>query len=172
MDFERNLKEAFQPFDAPGDALEEIKNLRMGNNLIEDHNAKFWILLTKSKLDKTSPAVIDYYWETLNLLLQKCGSLDWNYPQPLYRSGMTNPLDTTIFSKKSNESLDEEYPIMIRKRNQSRKLGLLPRKTPMRWMWTSCPLKKETKQWGKEYVLDVENMDILIETAQTRRRRL
>ena len=27
MDFERNLKEAFQPFDAPGDALKEIKNL-------------------------------------------------------------------------------------------------------------------------------------------------
>ena len=26
-DFERDLKEAFQPFDAPGDALEEIKNL-------------------------------------------------------------------------------------------------------------------------------------------------
>ena len=27
MDFKRNIKEAFQPFDAPGDALEEIKNL-------------------------------------------------------------------------------------------------------------------------------------------------
>ena len=71
MDFERNLKEAFQPFDAPGDALEEIKNLRMGNNLIEDHNTKFRMLLTKSKLDKTSPAVINYYRETLNLPLQK-----------------------------------------------------------------------------------------------------
>ena len=69
--FERNLKEAFQPFDAPGDTLEEIKNLRMGNNSIEDHNAKFRMLLTKSKLDKTSPAVIDYYQETLNLPLQK-----------------------------------------------------------------------------------------------------
>ena len=70
-DFERNLKEAFQPFNAPGDAFEEIKNLQMGNNSIEDHNTKFWILLTKSKLDKTSSAVIDYYWETLNLPLQK-----------------------------------------------------------------------------------------------------
>ena len=29
------------------------------------------MLLTKSKLDKTSPAVIDYYRETLNLPLQK-----------------------------------------------------------------------------------------------------
>ena len=40
-DFERDLREAFQPFDAPGDALEEIKNLQMGSNSIEDHNAKF-----------------------------------------------------------------------------------------------------------------------------------
>ena len=68
-DFERNLREAFQPFDAPGDALEEIKSLRMGSNSIEDHNAKFRNLLTKSKLDKTSPAVIDYYREMLNLPL-------------------------------------------------------------------------------------------------------
>ena len=70
-DFERNLKEAFQPFNAPGDTLEEIKNLQMGNNSIKDHNAKFQMLLTKSNLDKTSPAVIDYYRETLNLPLQK-----------------------------------------------------------------------------------------------------
>ena len=40
-DFEKNLREAFQPFDAPGDALEEIKALWMGSNLIKDHNVKF-----------------------------------------------------------------------------------------------------------------------------------
>ena len=70
-DFERDLREAFQPFDTPGDALEEIKNLQMGSNSIEDHNAKFQMLLTKSKLDKTSPAIINYYCKTLNLPLQK-----------------------------------------------------------------------------------------------------
>ena len=43
----------------------------MGNNSIKDHNTKFWMLLTKSKLDKTSPAVINYYQETLNLPLWK-----------------------------------------------------------------------------------------------------
>ena len=43
----------------------------MGNNSIKDHNVKFRRLLTKSKLDKTSRAIIDYYHETLNLLLQK-----------------------------------------------------------------------------------------------------
>ena len=43
----------------------------MGSNSIEDHNAKFRMLLTKSKLDKTSLAIINYYCETLNLPLQK-----------------------------------------------------------------------------------------------------
>ena len=157
--FERNLKEAFQPFDAPGVALEEIKNLHMGNNSIEDHNARFRMLLTKYKLNKTSPAVIDYYRETLNLTLQK-RLLGLELPRPLYKSGMTNPLNTTIFSEKSNKSLDGEDPIMTRKRNQRRKLGHLPRKTPTQWMWTSYPLKKEMKQWGKDYASDAGNMDI------------
>ena len=40
-DFKRDLREAFQPFNTPGDALEEIKSLRMGSNSIEDHNTKF-----------------------------------------------------------------------------------------------------------------------------------
>ena len=41
VNFEKHLKEAFQPFDTPGDTLEEIKTLRIGNNSIKDHNAKF-----------------------------------------------------------------------------------------------------------------------------------
>ena len=55
--FEKDLKEAFEPYDAPGDALEEMKNLRMGNGTIEEHNT---LIVTKSKLDATSSAVIDY----------------------------------------------------------------------------------------------------------------
>ena len=37
--FEKNLKDAFQPYDAPGDALKEMKTLRMGSRSIEEHNA-------------------------------------------------------------------------------------------------------------------------------------
>ena len=39
--FEKDLKEAFEPYDAPGDALEEMKNLRMGNGTIEEHKRSF-----------------------------------------------------------------------------------------------------------------------------------
>ena len=61
----------FQPYDTPGDALKEMKILRIGNRSIEEHNARFKMIVTKSGLDKTSPTVIDYYRETLNVPLQR-----------------------------------------------------------------------------------------------------
>ena len=70
-DFMKDLQTAFQPYDAPGDALEEMKALRMGNGSIEEHNARFKMAVTKSALDSTSPAVIDYYRESLNIPLQR-----------------------------------------------------------------------------------------------------
>jgi hypothetical protein len=69
--FMTKLNEAFKPYDGPGDALEEMKTLRMGNNTIEDHIAKFKMLVTKSELADTSPAVIDYFRETLQIPLQR-----------------------------------------------------------------------------------------------------
>ena len=62
--------------------------------------------------------------------------------------------------------------VTTRRKNQGRKSGRSPRKTPMRWMWTSCPLKKEMRLWRRDYVLDVENTDTSTETVQTRRGRL
>ena len=41
--FEKYLKEVFQPYDAPGDALEE-----MGSGSIKEHNAHFKIIITRS----------------------------------------------------------------------------------------------------------------------------
>ena len=41
------IKRSFEPFDGPGDALEEMKQLRMANNSnIDEHVAKFKILPT------------------------------------------------------------------------------------------------------------------------------
>ena len=69
--FKIDLKKAFQPFDAPGDALEELTNLKMNNSSIEDHIAHFKILLAKSKVPETSPSAIDYFRRTLNVPLQR-----------------------------------------------------------------------------------------------------
>ena len=69
--FVKELTNAFQPYDAPGDALENITNMKMGNNMIEDHTARFRTLLEKSGVLKDSPSAIDCYRETLNVPLQK-----------------------------------------------------------------------------------------------------
>ena len=45
------IKKLFEPFDRPGDALEEMKWLRMANNSnIDEHVAKFKMLVTQSGL--------------------------------------------------------------------------------------------------------------------------
>ena len=65
------IKKLFEPFDGPGDALEEMKNLQMANNgNIDKHIAKFKILVTQSGL-ATSVAVMDLFRETLPTPLQK-----------------------------------------------------------------------------------------------------
>ena len=69
--FETNLTAAFKPYDAPGDALEKITALKMGNNSIEDHVAKYKILLSKAGVNEDSPSAIDYFRKSLNIPLQK-----------------------------------------------------------------------------------------------------
>jgi Ty3 transposon capsid-like protein len=59
----------FSPYDAPKDAIYEMKELRMGNTSIEEHVAKFKMLVTKSKLAKND-AVVEYFRETLPIPLQ------------------------------------------------------------------------------------------------------
>ena len=39
MQFVKELTNAFQPYNAPGDVLEHIMNMKMGNDTIEDHTA-------------------------------------------------------------------------------------------------------------------------------------
>ena len=56
-----DLQTAFKPYDTPGDALEKITTLKMGNTSIEDHIARYKILITKAGIQKDSPAAIDYF---------------------------------------------------------------------------------------------------------------
>ena len=59
--FKKDLNNAFKLYDAPGDAWEEMKSIKMGNNTIEEHIAKFKMLVMTSNLDNNSPAVVDYF---------------------------------------------------------------------------------------------------------------
>src|SRR6202522_4210122 len=67
-----NLQEAFAPYDSPGDALERMKLSRMKkDDSIDEHIAKFRMLVSESKLDKSSPVIIDFFRETLGFPLQR-----------------------------------------------------------------------------------------------------
>jgi len=65
------LKDAFEPYDSEGDALEEMKALRIGDVPIDEHIAKYKMLVTKAKLKEENPVVINLFRETLSLSLQR-----------------------------------------------------------------------------------------------------
>ena len=81
--FKKDLNEAFKTYDSPGDALEQIKNLCMKNtDSLEEHLAKFKILLTKSKIDEASIVTINLFRETITIPLQS-KFLPWKlFPKP------------------------------------------------------------------------------------------
>ena len=121
------VKKSFEPFDEPGDALEEMKTLRMASNgNINEHVAKFRMLVTKSGLMALA-AVMDLYWETL--------------PTPLQKQVMTckNP-PTTLNqwyekSTKFHSNWQRMQRIFGRKTEGPRKEEG-KKKTQTQWMWT------------------------------------
>ena len=68
--FIESLEKLFLPYDAPGDALDAMKRLRMGEGNFEEHLAKFKLLVSQSGLDE-SAAVVDLFRETLPIGLQR-----------------------------------------------------------------------------------------------------
>ena len=64
------LEKYFAAYDAPGDALENMKNLRYDTKAsIEDHISRFKALLSQSGM-KESISVIDYFRQMLPINLQ------------------------------------------------------------------------------------------------------
>ena len=68
--FIESLEKSFLPYDAPSDALYAMKHLRSGEGSMEEHLAKFKLLVSQSGLDE-SAAVADLFRETLPLGLQR-----------------------------------------------------------------------------------------------------
>lgn len=63
--FVESLQKNFKPYDVQGDAIDEITSLRQGTTSIEDHVAKFKILLANSGVDELSPAALDYFQRSI-----------------------------------------------------------------------------------------------------------
>ena len=71
VQFKKDLTDTFKPYDTHGDAQEEMKSIRMGNNTIKEHIAKFKMLMTMSDLNSQSPAIVDYFQDLLSIPLQQ-----------------------------------------------------------------------------------------------------
>ena len=81
--FLRDLRESFKPYDKEGDALNEIIKMQQGNTTIEDHVAKFKVLLADSGVAEDSPAALDYFQKSIRVpLLKKILDRD-NIPETL-----------------------------------------------------------------------------------------
>ena len=82
-DFLHDLRESFKPYDKEGDTLDEIIKMRQGNATIEDHVAKFKVLLADSGVAEDSPAALDYFQKSIRIpLLKKILDRD-NMPETL-----------------------------------------------------------------------------------------
>ena len=71
-DFMESLVKSFEPYDAPGDALEKMKALQMKpEDSIDDHVAKFKMLVSDSGIKSDSPVIMDFFRQTLPFTLQR-----------------------------------------------------------------------------------------------------
>ena len=126
------LEKDFATYDAPGDALENMKNLRYDTKAsIEDHISRFKMLLSQSGM-KESILVIDYFRQTLPINLQRKIMLLDNPPITLndwYK--WTKQVDNMY--KKCKECWGELQRRKIQKKNR-RNDGTFQRKIQMRWM--------------------------------------
>ena len=68
--FVKRLTNNFSPYYVPKDTIHNMKEMQMNNTPIEEHVAKFKMLVTKSKLAKND-AVVEYFCKTLPFSLQK-----------------------------------------------------------------------------------------------------
>ena len=81
--FLKELRSSFHPYDKEGDALDEIIRMRQGTASIEDHVAKFKVLLADSGVADDSPAALDYFQKSIRVpLLKKILDRD-NIPETL-----------------------------------------------------------------------------------------
>ena len=70
-DFLKQLQDSFKPYDLKGDALDEIIKLRQGTTSIEDHIARFKVLLANSGVAEDSPTALDYFQKSIRVPLLK-----------------------------------------------------------------------------------------------------
>ena len=126
----------FSPYDAPKDAIYEMKELKMGNTTIEEHVSKFKMLVTKSKLSKND-AVVEYFRETL--------------PIPLQRNIMSLSTPPT--------DLDEWYEWAVKLQNNFLRMKSAIAKTQNRGGNSTSNANKKTDKGPRRFYFDQSQKD-------------
>ena len=98
--FIESLEKSFTLYNVPGDALNAMKHLRMGDRSFEEHLAKFKLLMSQSGLDKLA-AIVDLFRETLPYGLQRPILLSKNH-QPRSKGGMTRQTPSMEIGRRHN----------------------------------------------------------------------
>ena len=141
-DLIKELEKDFAAYDTPGDALENMKNLRYDTKtLIEDHISKFKALLSQSGM-KESLSVVDYFRQTLPINLQRKIML------------LDSPPDTLDNWYKWTKQVDNTY------NKTQRMLGRVLAKTETK--------DEPKKQWNFSGKKDPNAMDINTMTTEQR----
>ena len=84
-DFLQQLWDSFKPYDFKGDALDGIIKLRQRMTSIEDHIARFKVLLADSGVTEDSPAALNYFQKSIRVpLLKKILDRD-DIPETLHK---------------------------------------------------------------------------------------
>ena len=141
-DFIKLLEKDFAAYDTPGDALEKIKTLRYDQkSSIEDHISKFKALLSQSRMDE-SLSTINYFRQTLPILLQQKIML------------LNNPLVKLVDWYKWTQQVDNTY------KKTQRMLGRVPDKKEEK--------KEEPKKCWNFAKKDPNAMDVDAMTTEER----
>jgi len=165
------LKDAFEPYDSEGDTLEEMKALRIEDVPIDEHIAKYKMLITKAKLKEENPVVIDLFRETLSVSLQRrlltlekppkslkewykwASRLNNNYKRMQHILGQMNTRKKEEkktegrkwnFSKKDPNTMDMDI-MTVEKRERCMKSGLCFKCEKKGHLGRDCPPKEDKK---------------------------
>ena len=123
--FIESLEKLFSLYNVPGDALDAMKHLQIGEGSFKEHLAKFKLLMSQSGLDE-STAVVDLFRETLPYGLQKPILLSKNPPTTL--QGWYNKANTFYGNWRKSQCLLSQGKTNEAKKKMPKKTFTFPKR--------------------------------------------
>jgi Ty3 transposon capsid-like protein len=140
-EFMEALKQTFQPYNEPAEALEDIKKLHLTDGSIMEHNLKFRLLVSQTGM-KDSLALTDLYRETL----------PWSLQSPIIRSEHPPKTLEEWYAKATNFYVGHQRAQCLFKRRDNKPINTFG--APLTQKKFSFPEKKDPN------AMDIDPMSI------------